>query len=202
MLEDVERVEVSTRVMELMARHDVPFQRGDVVDFFGVLGPFLERFTVSPLDHPAGLQSARIKYIFTIWNVVVDDDIDRVGSASELLRSLTFLSHVARVDDHLQWIPSTPAQWLLHAVFLELLDVAPWESWRHLVFDVYKHAMGFYYEWMANHYGLPNSAEYAVFSTLTTDLSVYVDIDRVVSGDDVRDVEYARLRSACMELSR
>lgn len=202
MLTDVERVDVSTQVMALMTRHEVPFQRGNVIDFFGVLGPFLEGFTVSSLDHSARLRSARIKYIFTMWNVVVDDDIDRMGSANELLRSLSFLSHVARVDDHVEWTPGTPAQWLLHAMFLELADIAPWASWRHLVFGVYKHAMGFYYEWLANHYDMANSAEYTVFSTLTTDLTVYVDIDRVVSGDELRDVDYARLRSACLELSR
>lgn len=194
--------DLAIRVRSLVEDNDIAFHRGDVVRLFTMLGPLHEGLSVCALNREARLCSTYIKHLVSLWNVTVDDDIDRCASAAEIGCSVRYLTRLLDGGCVATKRHGSAAEVVLSAAFAELEKFAPLDRWRHVVFDIFKQAIGFEYEWFANHYGMASSVEYSVLSTLTTDISVYIDIDFIVEGDVMRDAAYSNLRSACLEFSR
>jgi len=186
----------------LIAALGIRYQRGDIVRMFALLGPILEGFSVCPLDREDCIQATRAKYIFTLWNILVDDDIDRDGSSTELMRSLLTLTHTVKNGEYTPTPGESPSQRVLGLLFSILQESRPLDECQHVMFGIHKHATGFYYEWLANHRNAANSPEYSALSVLTADVSLYVDIDHTIKGQSFANPHYPRIRAACLEFAR
>lgn len=181
-LTDDDYVALALQLRDFIDNHDIRFQRGDPLRFFRTLGPIHAGLTTTLLDKPTRQISTRIKHLFSLWNVIVDDAIDRQSSPIELRASIRFINDTLGLPATATAPTTTSSSETLLSTIFEELSACP-ERWRHIIaFDILKHAFGFYYELLINsNRSLANTHEYVNFSTLTTSITVFIDIDHALS---------------------
>src|SRR5690606_31229935 len=86
--------DVARGLVKECEEHDVRFDRGDLFEFLLQLSPIHEALTVVDLDPIDRVTSLQIKSLFSLWIVVVDDEMDVHGGHSELHASMAWLTGV------------------------------------------------------------------------------------------------------------
>lgn len=188
---DVESIAEET--LELVRANGIAFRRGEPLDYFRRLARLGAALTL-PIVPPASLRrSVFLKVLYPLWNIVVDDEIDRDGTTRELNASVAFLIAAPA--------PASAAGAIL-ARFADLLPDGSLSRSSAVGFGVWEAVHGFAYEHFINkNPALATPFEYRRYSTMTASLKLFLDIDLGladrVPGAPVR----RRLRQAYDDLS-
>lgn len=198
-LEPVLRTEIdyaraAESAAELIQNLGIGFERGDPVTFFLRLGPILDGLSIGAAPVQDRNRALYLKHLIVLWNVILDDDIDRHNSRSELDTASQAVSCLLSGAP----IPSV-TDGKSTMVLREILSRWPTNgSFGDLPFDLYEQVCGFTFDYRTNL--LPstvNSEEYLRYSTLTASIKAHVDVDCLVSEVAPTPADYRQIRSAC-----
>lgn len=187
---------VAAEVADLVREKKIPFLRGEPRAYFGRIAKLASGLTLSIVPPERARDTILLKALYTLWNIVVDDEIDRAGTTRELDASTVFL---------LTGSSSTAASDARASSILErmkqILPGGSLDRSRPLGFDLWEIIHAFTYEHFTNK--SPERAtelEYQRYSTMSASLKVFLDID-LVSNAPLPAADYRGLRLAYDDLS-
>jgi len=181
----------------LLRLNGIRFLRGEPFEYFYRLARLNDAMTL-PIVAPSRRRDAVfLKILYAIWNITVDDELDRVGTSAGLDASLAFLM-------------ATPAERATLeggacAVLRRIAEVAPCcclSRSEPVGFDLWEVAHGFCYEFLINRN--PAQAthfEYRRYSAMTASIKIMLDFDCLCAARPLDVSEYRILRRAYDELS-
>lgn len=160
----------SSAIKKLIDEYQIDFTRGDIDIYFGNLTQVLAGLTLPSVTDK--WTAVYLKNVYTLWNILVDDEIDRENSRSGLDASFAFLaSGSISADSHVA------------ARLLKLLleKLGRYEGLgRQFLLEI---AQGFNYEHLINSDRKYASTEgYLRNSTLTASIKYFISVDLALSN--------------------
>ncbi|HEX8441025.1 terpene synthase family protein [Archangium sp.] len=197
MLSPSEISAVSEPLARLIESNGIKFERGNPRQYFAQLGLLSVGLTLPlvPREHLATV--VLLKNYCNLWNIVVDDEIDREGGRRHLDASMQLLT--LRLQGRSDQVPDSGAARVLHEM-LELLPAtaspAKERLRQALYFDLWEEMTGFSYEHCINSVrAAANSVEYGKYSTMTASIKHFLDLDCLFAADELEDTVYRKLRT-------
>lgn len=182
----------------LLRSNAIRLVRGEPLDYCRRLARMSDTMTL-PIVLPSRRRDAVfLKVLYAIWNIILDDEIDRDGTAAGLDASLTFL--MAKPEEAAAYPPGACAVLHMMAKFLpggKLLRSDP------IGFNLWEVGHGLCYEIYLNHNrNRATKFEYLRYSVMTASLKIFLDIDCMWAKRPLDAGTYATLREAYDELTR
>jgi hypothetical protein len=194
MLSPSEVTSVADEVARFIESHGVKFERGNPSQYFVQLGHLSAGFTLPLVPQAQLARVVLLKNLNNLWNILVDDEMDREGGRSQLDASMRALldyrqgksgntqgSSAAQVlEEMLAKLPTDPSRARQREAFL---------------FDLWEVMTGFSYEYCINKaLGVANSVEYGKYSTITASIKHFLDLDCLFASEVLEDSVYRQLR--------
>lgn len=185
----------AAEVAALVAAEGLPLARGEPTAFFRRLARLDAALTL-PIVLPSRARDALLlKLLYSLWNIVVDDQIDRAGDASGIDASVAFLSGLAP-EERTRRAPA----WILLRRMAELVPGGRISRLDALGFDLWEVVNGLCYEHFINESpSRATAAEYRRYSTMTASTKVLLDIDLAFAERPLEPLAYRTLREAYEE---
>lgn len=183
---------IAREAAALVEEASLPFQRGEPLGFLRKMTQLGRALTLPIVPVERARTAILLKVLYSLWNVLVDDEIDRQGTAAELDASMAYLSGRGEASSGASAVLERMAR-LVPAGRISRLDA--------LGFDLWEVASGLGYELFINRNpGLATPFEYRRYSTVTASMKVDLDIDCLLAASPPRQPVYRMLREAYDEL--
>jgi hypothetical protein len=189
--------DVTNRIVRFIEANEIKFVRGKPQEYFEQLTRMHVGLTL-PIVAPDKLTTVvLLKNLYSLWNFVVDDELDRDGRTHSLDATMQLVLHRSRGE--------TPPPGLVSGVtraFDDILQALPTEPGKARMRDMFYMDLwplmtGFKYEYCINQ--MPeaaNSLEYCMFTPLVAGISHYLDLDCLFAASELPPAVYGRLRGA------
>jgi hypothetical protein len=189
-----EVTDVAERVARFIESNGIRFERGTPRQYFTQLGLLSASLTLPIVPEEQMATVLLLKNYCNLWNIVVDDEIDREGRKEQLDASTQVLLSRSRnevpaslgysaartLDEVLTALPTDPAKAHLREV---------------LYFDLWEEMNGFRYEYCINKVGAAaNPLEYGKYSTMTASIKHFLDLDCLFATHVPEPASYRLLR--------
>jgi hypothetical protein len=183
-------------VVDMIQRHGISFVRGEPRDYFTRLSRVNAGLTL-PVVAPADLpEVVLLKNLYVLWNFIMDDEMDREGTRTNLDASIGFLLGDASAER-----AESDAVKVLTSIFSRLPNRRP-DDEAALRFDLWEVVHGLNYEYYINRSArLANSLEYGKYSTMTASVKVLLDVDCMACPRPIGHEPYSKLRLAYEHLT-
>jgi len=189
----VDEPDVTTKLtISSLDRLGVIFTRGEPQIHIAQLTKISEGFTLSTTPREQRRDAIFLKNIYTLWNLTVDDEIDRKGHGEDLDASLSFLE-----DRQLE---PTSATKLLETLFSGLPSKEG--ALQRLKLDIWEVACAFQYERRLKiRPSLATSFEYRRHCEIVGSIKPFLDIDFAFLDLPTTCSSYRTLRAAYEHIS-
>jgi hypothetical protein len=178
------------KITDFITANNIQFQRGDSNDYFRSISKLSLALSIPQLQDENKLETIVLKNYFVLWNILVDDEIDRNGASSILEDSFGFITTKEKSKAETTLIESIATQCSKDILSEELTRL-----------DLINICQGFLYEKIINSYNVANVVEYEQLSSITASINILLDIDLSYCGiDKVRDL--GQLRTAYYHFGR
>lgn len=185
---------IAEEVTALVRERGIQFQRGEVRPYFRRIARLQAALTLPVVPAPLRYSAILLKCLYSLWNFIVDDAVDRDRATGELDASMVFIVTGSAV-------PQSGAC----AVLQRIADITPGgrvDRASALGFDLLEVTHGLCYEHLVNSApGIATTFEYRRYSTMTASLKVLLDIDWMFCEARFEPVVYRTLREAYDELT-
>ncbi len=191
---DGTRIEaIAQEVASLLRAGDVVFHRGDPLVYSRRLARLNTALTL-PIVPAERLHSAVLaKVLYAAWNLVVDDELDRMRTTRSLDSAIVFL------------LDGRGAERGATTLLTRLAELTPGGSIRRqdpLGIDLWEVVQGLNFECFINHSpALGTPMEYRRYSTMTASLKVLLDVDCLFASEVPEPAVYRALREVYDELT-
>lgn len=189
---DVDVEGLAAEIAALIVTAGVPFHRGEPTSYFRRLSRLHVGLTLPIVPPSRARDAVFLKLLYSLWNIVVDDQIDRSGDASEVDASIVFLSGLEAEERHRR----TPAGIILGRM-AEIVPSGKIGRLDALGFDLWEVVNGLCYEHLINKSpSHATVAEYRRYSTMTASVKVLLDIDLSLAASPLDRKTCRALREA------
>jgi hypothetical protein len=196
---DDEIARLADDVTSLIEDTRLRFERGEPRRYFSLVTKVNLGWTL-PIVAPSDiLRSTSVKNLCVLWNIIVDDEIDRSGTRKNLDDSLLLL--LSRTTNVALPASTSPAEAVLRRLFalIPSVDARRVEAFHQSLWELMN---GFAYEHAINAQPrLATSSEYSRYSTMTASIKSHLDIDWMFAATPPPATVYRRLRTAYDHLS-
>lgn len=188
---------IAREAAEVLREARVTFHRGRPFDFALKLA-HLNAALTSPLVPARHVRVAiSLKVLYVLWNVVVDDEIDRDNTTRGIDASIAFLLTEGANDE----VDHAGASRLL-ACMAALVPAGRIRRSEALGFDLLEVIQGLNFErFVSSNVVLATEFEYRRYGTMTASLKVLLDIDCLFVDPPLDGPSYAVLREVYDELT-
>lgn len=194
MLHEDEIARLTSEMVDFIERHGIRFSRGDARAYYKYETRMHAGLTLPFVSPDQRSEIVRLKNLYALWNVVLDDEIDRTGARTNLDASLALLA--GRSNCSLREAGTSDAATILAYLFARIPATQP-RARDALRFDLWEVANGLVYEFYINTWReFATLSEYCRYSAMTASLKPYLDIDWMFSQATVDAETYKKLRLA------
>jgi hypothetical protein len=201
MLEPSKIAALAADVADLIERCGAEFTRGDPRSYFAHLSRVNSGLTLSIVPQDQRVAAISLKNLYVLWNILVDDDIDRKGTRTNLDASLLALVDRSSLQ-RANFAASPSALNVLARMFADF-PAGKTEEIEAFCFDLWEVASGFVYEHCINEWPrIATAHEYEKYSVITATVKTHLDIDWMFLRSAPSIETYKKLRLAYDHFSR
>jgi len=190
-------------VVQFITENGLKFERGDPKRFFTTMSQVNAGLTLPIVqEHLSTL--IELKNFYSLWNFLVDDEIDRERRSEHLDTSILVLLHHSRGESGPAPTRSSSVAKALDIILSRLPTSPDKAQYREMLyFDLWTLICGFKYEWCINQNpAVANSLEYRKYTTLVGSVLQYLDLDCLFATHPPSAAAYRKLREAYDHLGR
>jgi hypothetical protein len=201
MLSPSEAADITHTVANFIETHGIKFERGEPREYFAKLTRLHTGFTLPIVSREQLATAVLLKNFYGLWNIIVDDEVDREGLRTHLDASVQLLLCHSRGEE--VHAPSSSAARTLQEILAKLPQDASKAHLRELfLFDLWDLMTGFRYESCINRVTRgANSLEYGKYSTMTASIKQFLDLDCLFATNELPSHSYRTLRVAYEHLA-
>lgn len=189
----------ASEIASFIAEQGVRFDRGEPLRYFSHISRISLGLTLPMIAPHDVARVIAIKNLCTLWNIIVDDEIDRLRTRHNLDSSMRMV--LAQASGSPLVDPGSEAARTLGRMFA-LLPGDREQEREALYFDLLELMNGFGYEYNINRLPkLASSVDYCRYSTMTASIKTHLDIDWMFASAPLPRESYAKLRAAYDHLS-
>ncbi len=169
-----------TTIKDLIKKHNIKFGRGDIETYFGYLSQVSFGLTLPPSK--PNWRAVYLKNVYTLWNITVDDELDRAHSNTELNACFDFIATNNT---------SLKSTFLLEIMLAELGEYSEMAKQ-----DILEMLTAFNFEFLINSQPyIANTQDYIRYSTMTASIKYFLLVDLALSNIRLSNAEFGALRN-------
>lgn len=177
-------------VVDFINKYQIDFHRGEVTSYFQRISHLNQEFSLPQADPAKKEESLVRKNLFVLWNIMIDDEVDREGKNTTLKDSFAFWSGGKTVN---------PTSEILSLI---MGPESANTNYTTLKQDLFEVAKGFEYEYQINHENvIVNQKDYLDRSTLTASILPLLDLDLFYT-DNTNQLPLEKLRQAFSHIGK
>lgn len=196
MLSPSDASSIGDEIAEFIRTHGIHFERGNPRQYFEQIAHVSASLTLPIVPAERLRTLVLLKSFYSLWNIVVDDEMDRAeGTRHHLDSSIQLLLRRSRGEPGP--LPgATAGAATLDAILSQVPQDAASAPLRELLyFDFWELMTGFCFEYAINkERWAANSEEYGKYSTVTAGIKHFFDLDCLFADRTLEPTTYRRLR--------